>query len=676
MRCGRSRDTLNEQAVEDAVDLSKYQWHVSGYTPHGWRAGRTTEEAIDVIPEVPDVPVRIPGSVNGALREAGILPDWNTNLDSRACEWVEHRDWVFSTTIPRRDFRHGRPLWLRCRGLDGYGRVLFNNKQVGTFRNGYVPHDFDLRGVEICEENVIEIIFEDLPRYLGSPALSSQIRDLKARFNYNWDWMPRNVQIGIWDAVTIQCGNEIDVDDVLIATDYNIDTRLGGLTFRCPRVGPAQSVLVEIEGVVTRAYSIDEAAGGVRLDDLPVEPWFCNGLGGQRLYKLHIRWLDAGGDPCAVRELRVGFKHVAWRKCRPSPGGADPWLCVLNGKEVFQVGVNWTPIRAHFADVTEADYRKRLQAYRDIGFNVLRVWGGAFLEKEVFYRLCDEMGFMIWQEFPLSSSGPDNQPPDDPETVRVFSDVARSYVRRRRHHVSLLLWSGGNELMTAHDGSPGGGKPLTLDHPMLAALGEVCAQEDPGRRYIPTSPSGPRFSADADEFGRGLHWDVHGPWRVPGGSIATARAYWADDDALFRSETGAPSCSPMSILEAYYPIDQLSTISADNPYWRRCHLWIDTAGYAADHGHPPDSLASYVEWSQAHQSEALLLALDSALRRFPAIGGMIFWMGHDAFPCVANTSLLDFHGDPKPAAIAIRQRLERFSFETTDSGTAAGSSIT
>jgi hypothetical protein len=28
-------------------------------------------------------------------------------------------------------------------------------------------------------------------------------------------------------------------------------------------------------------------------------------------------------------------------------------------------------------------------------------------------------------------------------------------------------------------------------------------------------------------------------------------------------------------------------------------------------------------------------------------------MGHDAFPCTANTSIVDFDGNPKPAAIEL-----------------------
>jgi len=39
--------------------------------------------------------------------------------------------------------------------------------------------------------------------------------------------------------------------------------------------------------------------------------------------------------------------------------------------------------------------------------------------------------------------------------------------------------------------------------------------EDPGRRFVPGSPSGINIWEGLDNFGKGINWDVHGPWVLP-----------------------------------------------------------------------------------------------------------------------------------------------------------------
>ncbi|MGB9588675.1 MAG: hypothetical protein ACPL7O_10905, partial [Armatimonadota bacterium] len=66
-------------------------------------------------------------------------------------------------------------------------------------------------------------------------------------------------------------------------------------------------------------------------------------------------------------------------------------------------------------------------------------------------------------------------------------------------------------------------------------------------------------------------------------------------------------------------------------------------------------LEEYVEWSQERQKNALYIAVKSCKERFPKCGGLLIWMGHDCFPCTANTAIIDFEGNPKPAALALKK---------------------
>jgi hypothetical protein len=69
------------------------------------------------------------------------------------------------------------------------------------------------------------------------------------------------------------------------------------------------------------------------------------------------------------------FSLFAVRKVSLGKGEAGAAVVCLNNTPVFLQGVNWSPIRPNFADVTRDEVRLRAQRYRDIGCNLLRVWG-------------------------------------------------------------------------------------------------------------------------------------------------------------------------------------------------------------------------------------------------------------------------------------------------------------
>jgi len=685
--------------MKRTFDLGQLDWRLAGFVPEQWRFGKLGDIATSAFSDVPAIPASVPGSVQAALREASIIPDWNAGLDARQCEWVENRQWVYQARLPAKWLKTGARFRLHCQGLDTSGWIYVNGHEVGAFRGSFVPHTFDLTPHLRARNNLLQIIFDVPPRWLGQFGYTSRITEWKPRFNYTWDWTSRLVQIGIWDAITLEAIDGAEIERLRCVTDVDRATGLGsvrvigtashadgcmvevriedarrmtskqiGFETSAGLVGSANSRLESRiqhrDDLLTEHTDVDEHRFDISLGNLPVDLWWPNGAGNQPRYTVCCRLIAPEGHVCDEQIRTVGFKHVAWRPCEGAPAEADPWICVVNGQPVFLQGVNWTPIRPNFADVPEAEYRKRLELYRDLGCNLLRVWGGACLERECFYRICDELGLLVWQEFPLSSSGVDNWPPEDERSIAEMAEIAASYIERRQHHVSLLLWCGGNELQGGLDGSKAGvGKPVDTSHPLIAKLAHVVAGMDPGRRFLPTSSSGPRFEARAADFGKGLHWDIHGPWKLPG-TMAEWAKYWAGDDALFRSETGAPGASPVEIIRRYRGDLAEMPGTADNPLWRRTSWWIEWPTFVQEQGREPISLEEFVAWSQARQAEALVIAARACKGRFPRCGGFLVWMGHDSFPCTANTAIVDFDGNPKPAALAVKEVFSRPNVRT------------
>ncbi len=640
--------------MSTSLDCAHLTWTVTGLVANGWQLASSNELSIPVKPDTQAVPFTLPGSVQGALRTAGLLPDWTIGQNSRACEWVEHRDWLVSATLPAAWCgRHGRTV-LVCEGLDGFGELWVDRQRIGEFRNSFIPHEFDLsEALATPGPHQVRLLFGAQPHALGQIGRTSQIVEWKTRFNYVWDWTPRLVQLAVCDGMRLEHRAGSRLERVRCRTTCDQAAGLGTVVVSAavPLAAAGQRVRLDLtrDGLPVNRTEAPAGNGEHRLHVSTPDLWWPNGHGAQPLYDLAIELLDVKGAVIDRQQRRVGFKEVTWEPCADAPAEALPWICVVNGRRIFLQGANWVPLAQTYADVTAEQYRANVATYQRLGCTVLRVWGGAVLGSTPFYDACDEAGILVWQEFPLSSSGPDNTPPSDPTAIGSLVEIASSYIERRQHHASLLLWCGGNELQSALNAerTPGCGRPWGEEHPTLAALGRVVAALDAGRRFIPASSSGPRFMADSKEFGKGLHHDVHGPWDSTGTSAEWAD-YWQADDALLRSETGVPGAGPEHLITRYADALAMPPDHTNPLYLHSCSWWLQGDKWATAGGRA-DDLAGFVAWSQQRQADLLAVAIDACQKRFPCCGGFIVWMGHDCFPCPINTAVIDAEGVPKPA---------------------------
>ena len=643
--------------MKKVYDLSQLQWTVGGTTPYFWELETMSgeKEARVLNYDTAPVPARVPGSVQQSLLDAGIIEDWLVGMKSKNSEWVENRHWIYETKLPDAYLEKGRTVTLHCEGLDYKGWIFVNWQRVGEFCGTHTAYDFDLTPYLDRGENTLRIIFDLPPRWLGQFGYSSRRKEWKVRYNYTWDWVVRILQVGIWAPISLEVSDGKQIDWFSCAGDYDLETGRGKLLLKGNATGGELQVALTRDGATVAECRLPAGKLETWWEGLAVEPWWPNLMGEQPLYEVSVKLLAEDGVQDEVKRT-VGFKHVEWIPCEGAAPQADPWQCVVNGRPVFLQGVNFQPIRANFADLCEEDYRKRIELYRDLGANMFRINACGYLEHTWLYDWCDRCGIMVWQEFPLTSSGVDNWPPEDAASIAAMAEIARGFVRRRQHHASTVMWSGGNELQGDLAGNKhGGGKPCDLSHPMLSALKAVAEYEDPVHRYVATSPLGPRSFAEEAEMGQGLHWDVHGPYS-PFPSEEAARSYWEKDDALFRSEMCHPGANPAHLTRKYAGEWPLFPPTRDNPYWARpTNMWIDWEVLVQKHGREPKDLEEYVAWSQQNQAEALALGMKACKDRFPRCGGVLLWGSHDTFPVPANTTIIDFDGEPKPAAFALQR---------------------
>ncbi|GBF73414.1 glycoside hydrolase [Paenibacillus sp. 598K] len=633
-----------------------------GFYKNQWRLYESMELGHEINPAISYMKAKIPGSVQTDLMTSGWLADPNIGLASLEGEWVNNREWVYETnfSLPE-DWLEDR-CELVFEGLDYSGEIHLNGKRLAMFEGMFIPVRLDVTDrLRTDGPNRLLVVFHTAPDVDGQFGYSNQIRKLKSRFNYAWDWCPRIVPVGIWRDVYLHTYSDAKINDFYPQANVEDNMADGEVRF-------TTEVTVERRGTYTISYTVttdqgEQKACAVHTEELrcgtyriehelavpDIALWWPNGYGKQPLYRVGIEIADEQQTIACHASKSIGFRSV---QCIPNPGSPEqalPYTLVVNGRRIFMKGVNWVPIRPFYGDVQADEYADYLGRFKAMNANMLRVWGGAIIEKQAFYEYCDANGLMVWQEFLQSSSGINNTPPDDPRFLDELEQVASHAIKEKRAHPSLVIWCGGNELMWE------GFKPVDERHANIARLEKIVAALDPGRIFLPTSASGPRFTADIRQMGKGLHHDVHGPWVY---LEEEHYAFFNQDDSLLLSEMGTPGVARAENIEKYAIDCSAWPPTKDNPYWvHRGAWWIQWeqlnrlfGEWSREH----DELQLYSQASRYVQMESLRYAIEATRRREPASSGFIIWMGNEPYANNSNTSVIEYDGMVKPAYYAVK----------------------
>ncbi|HLK58032.1 MAG TPA: glycoside hydrolase family 2 TIM barrel-domain containing protein, partial [Chthonomonadaceae bacterium] len=504
--------------------LSGNDWRILGLLPTEWawrKIGQADTDLDNLTPAASAwLPAQVPGDVQSDLRDADEIPDPWFERNSRACEWTSDRDWIYRKefTAPP-EMRDMRRIRLRFGGVDFSCHVFLNGKHLGNHVGMYDPFAFDVTDVLNWDApNRLIVVIDHAPKepeVQGQIGYTNRIRLWKARFAYDWDWCTRLIPLGIWQDVTLEADDGISITDVWVRSALNATLDEATITVHTSWDAPVRGRLLaelryrgeDAPFLHDEAY-LEEPTTEQTLTLTVTNPmlWYPNGSGRKLdgLYEARVSLRSEMGATLEESAVRFGIRDVQFVPNDNAPDDALPYVLEVNGVRTFIKGWNWVPVDQLYGRPHAEKYRHLLRLAQEANCNLLRVWGGGLLERDLFYDLCDEAGIFVWQEFIQSSSGIDNEASTDPDYIAYCREQAEKMIVQRRNHPSLLLWCGGNELMTPD------WKPLSNAHPNMAALKETVARLDPDRPFLPTSPSGPLFGADPDKPGQ-MH-DVHGNW--------------------------------------------------------------------------------------------------------------------------------------------------------------------
>jgi beta-mannosidase len=604
-------------------------------------------------------PAKVPGDVHLDLLRNKLIPDPFYRDNEAKLQWIEVASWEYRTTINiTPETLKNRNLELVFDGLDAYAEVFLNGSQVLVANNMFRIWRVNVKPVLHAGANQLRVVFPS-PDTAAAQAASADPWRLKthveektyirkAAYEYGWDWGPTFVTSGVWRPVHLEAWEGARISDLHIR-QLDVTTAVAHLNGEV-EVTATENATAEVSirysqggkpGASTRNVSLHV---GVNHIDLPLEIakpdlWYPAGYGAQPLYTFTAE-VKTKGQVEDHRAVTTGLRSVVLRRDLDKWGRSFEF--VVNGIPVFGKGADVIPFDSFPNRVTEENYRRILQSAKDANMNMLRLWGGGYYESEEFYKLCDELGIMVWQDFMF---GNDWQPGLYSWKLNVAAEI-EDQVKRLRDHPSIVIWSGNNETEEAISWS--GRQQLPADvrvqmwqdyvSTFSGVIPSVVEKLDPQRPYWPSSPSADyEETSPTYQAGDAHIWDVwHG--RVP---FST----YEQHHARFVTEYGFQSFPEMKTIEAFTsPEDRTGIFTpvmlAHQKNNEGNSLIQD---YLLKDYPAPKDFASFLYVSQVLQAEGIKIGAEHLRRSRPETMGSIFWQLNDCWP-VASWSSIDYYG--------------------------------
>ena len=422
---------------------------------------------------------RVPGTVLTNLVENEVLPDPYFSDNNRLSKGLipdinevgrDYYTYWFRTEFDLPESYAGKKVWLHPEGVNYRAEFWLNGHLFSTLTGMFRDDDIDITEfANIGGRNALAVLVYpvDFPgrpgkKTWGAPGEYNNGGDGNIGLNstmlmsVGWDFTfwdgVRDRNTGIWRSISLYSTGAVTVRHPFVkarlahpgydAADLDISVEVGSRYVDSPKRHPAR-LAGEITGPgLDKPLRFEKTVELYReeVQEVAFEPvhidnpalWWPLGKGEQPLYSLKLQVFD-GEELSDESCTRFGIREI--RATRETPDGSKVFM--VNGKPVFIRGSNWIP------EAMLKDNDKRMAAVLRLsaqcGFNLLRLWGGGIVESDYFHQLCDEYGFLVWEEFFMTG---DTRHPHDRATY--FANVESS-VKRVRNHPCVAFYVASNE---------------------------------------------------------------------------------------------------------------------------------------------------------------------------------------------------------------------------------------
>lgn len=408
----------------------------------------------------------VPGSVQRDLIRHNVLPDPYYGTNETKIQWVEDENWDFKNTftVSAEQLMRDDAI-LTFEGLDTHADVFLNGSKIVQSQNMFITYEHSVKNLLKIGDNQLYIRFyspieQMMPARISAgfdyPADNDHrteklsVYSRKAPYHFGWDWGIRIVQMGIWRPVSLTFYDKARIDDYFVE-QQSVSEKSAKTNNQIEIYSVEKS---EVEAVVSIQYGIGGNQQSVQKEvkllpgknrvEIPIEItnpslWMPNGWGEPHLYDFKAV-VSVNDKTVAEKSHRIGLRSI--RLVRQNETNGQSFYFEVNGKPLFAKGANYIPGEIFSSQQDKAYYDRLFENATGANMNMLRVWGGGLYEDNYFYRLADEKGILIWQDF-LFGCTP--YPSDDAFLANVATEAEQN-IKRIRNHACVALWCGNNEV--------------------------------------------------------------------------------------------------------------------------------------------------------------------------------------------------------------------------------------
>ena len=594
------------------------------------------------------IPAIVPGCIHTDLLAAKKIPDPFYRDNEKVVQWVGEANWIYrrSFDVAPGLLAHDHVM-LKCEGLDTLATIRLNGTQVARTDNMFRTYEFDVKrllkpGATRLKSSSTRscrcMRAKESQRKLPTWAYPGAGYVRKEPCNFGWDWGPTLVTCGIWRKIGIEAFSVARLEDVAISQDHSkkdmvtLDVQVAADPTANDDLQANIQVFLGKQRTVSKLAGLKQGKANVELAIESPQLWWPAGMGSQPLYRVQVDLLHGG--------ILLDSKSQPYRSADASRRAANGGRAAAfrgQRRAFFAKGANWIPADCFANRLTKDILRRYVDDAVAANMNTLRFWGGGYYEDDALFDLCDKRGICIWLDLKFGCS---TYPAFDDAFIRNVAAEARDNIARLRHHPSIALWCGNNEIMFFR-----GGKQWTDDKMSEGdyyklfrdTLGEKVHRLAPQSDYVTGSP----------DCGDVHFWDVwHGgkPFEV------------YRDIHGFVSEFGFQSFpEPKTARSFTTAADRQSVYSPVMKYHERSNrMYMDVkedGSIGTDkimilvkkYFREPKDFESTLWLSQITQGYGIKYGAEGWRREEPKSMGCVYWQYNDCWPC-SSWSSVDYFG--------------------------------